>query len=79
VWAAGEGISVSTLAQAMLEARVARAVELDINPDWVAGYLYRHAHSSGAPVPVPVVLGQNGVAGSFLAPYSRDFFAVGAR
>lgn len=28
------------IGQALVNARVARAVELDINPEWVAGYLY---------------------------------------
>ena len=51
-----------------------RAIELDINPDWVAGYLYVH-HATG-PTAVPVVPGQRGIAGQLLAPYSRDFLAV---
>jgi hypothetical protein len=46
----------------------------DINPDWVAGYLYVH-HQSG-PSAVPVVPGQIGIAGKLLEPYSRDFLAV---
>jgi hypothetical protein len=51
-----------------------RAVELDINPWWVAGYLYRHG--PGGPTPVPLVGGQRGVTGAFRKPYSRDFLAV---
>jgi hypothetical protein len=56
-----------------------RPVELDINPEWVAGYLYGHGGGVGALAPVPVVPGQNGVAGFFLAPYCRDFFTIEAR
>jgi hypothetical protein len=79
VWAAGESLSVSRLTEALLKAKVARAVELDINPQWVAGYLYRH-RGSGRPLEaIPLVPGQNGVGGSFLEPYSRDFFAVRER
>jgi hypothetical protein len=48
---------------------------LDINPDWVAGYLYVHHRRSG-PTPIPVVPGQFGIAGQLLQPYSRDFFTV---
>jgi hypothetical protein len=50
-----------------------RAIELDINPWWVAGYLY--VHHPGGPSPVPLVPGQRGVAHAFLTPYSRDFLA----
>jgi hypothetical protein len=75
VWAAGEGLTVTQLAAGMIAAGVQRAVELDINPDWVAGYLYVH-HRTAALTPVPVVPGQYGIYGHLLVPYSRDFFTV---
>jgi hypothetical protein len=75
IWAAGEGLSVAQLADVMVGAGVQRAVELDINPDWVAGYLYIHHRRSG-PTPTPVVPGQFGISGQLLQPYSRDFFTV---
>jgi hypothetical protein len=74
VWAAGEQLSPAGLADALVRAGAIRAIELDINPDWVAGYLYTH-HPTG-PVAVPVVPGQLGIAGQLLAPDSRDFLAV---
>jgi len=74
IWAAGESLSPTGLADALIGAGAVRAIELDINPDWVAGYLYVH-HASG-PTAVPVVPGQLGIAGQLLAPYSRDFVAV---
>jgi hypothetical protein len=74
VWAAGESLSPAMIAQALIEAGVMRAVELDINPEWIAGYLYVH-HGAG-PTGVPVVPGQQGIPGRFLAPYSRDFFTI---
>jgi hypothetical protein len=74
VWAAGEALTPATLADALIGAGAVRAIELDINPDWVAGYLYVH-HSSG-PVPSPVVPGQLGIYGQLLAPDSRDFLAI---
>lgn len=74
VWAAGEHLSPAELADALISAGAVRAIELDINPDWVAGYLYVH-HPSG-PAAVPVVPGQLGIAGQLLAPDSRDFVAV---
>ena len=79
VWAGGEHLTPSGLAAALLGAGVVRAVELDINPEWVAGYLYGHRGGVGPLAPLPVVPGQNGVPGYFLAPYSRDFFTVEAR
>ena len=79
VWAGGEHLTPSELAAALLDARVVRAVELDINPEWVAGYLYGHRGGGGPLAPVPVVPDQNGVPGFFLAPYSRDFFTIEAR
>ena len=75
VWGAGEGLTVGELAAGMISAGVQRAVELDINPDWVAGYLYVH-HRASPVTPVPVVPGQYGIYGHLLLPYSRDFFTV---
>jgi hypothetical protein len=79
IWAAGEHVTVSDLANALLEARVVRAVELDINPEWVAGYLYGHRGGHGALAPVPLLSDQQGIPGQFLEPWSRDFFAIIAR
>jgi len=80
IWAGGENLTPAALAAALIAARVQRAVELDINPEWVAAYLYSHLHRGHGPLaPVPIVPGQPGVPGQFLAPYSRDFFTVVAR
>jgi hypothetical protein len=79
VWAGGEAVSVATLAQGLLAGKAVRAVELDINPQWVAAYLYRHRGSSRPLEPIPVVPAQTGVPCAFLEPYSRDFFTVLAR
>lgn len=77
VWAAGEHLTPLALADGLLSAGAQRAVQLDINPDWVAAYLYRHG--SAGPEWSQVVPGQLGIAGKFLQPYHRDFFAVVAR
>jgi hypothetical protein len=77
LWAAGLGLSPADLAHALIAAGAQRAVELDINPFWVAGYLFVHRPSG--PLPVPIVPGQHGIAGELLEPYGRDFFAVLAR
>ncbi len=79
VWAGGEHLTVTELADALLGARVVRAVELDINPEWVAGYLYGHDRGPAGLARVPVAPAQPGVPGQFLSPYSRDFFTIVAR
>jgi hypothetical protein len=73
VWAAGEQLLPAGLAAGLISAGAVRAIELDINPDWVAGYLY--LHHRGGPSPVPLVPGQLGIAGKLLEPDSRDFLA----
>ncbi|MHB8449990.1 MAG: hypothetical protein ACYDAQ_06020, partial [Mycobacteriales bacterium] len=77
VWAGGEGLTVRALAEALVSAGAVRAMELDINPEWVAGYLY--THNAAAVSANPLVSGQPGIPGQFLAPYGRDFFTVLAR
>jgi hypothetical protein len=77
LWAAGARLSASGLATALVDGGAVRAVELDINPDWVAGYVYPHPAAGVSPQ--PVLPGQFGVPGRFLTPYSRDFFAVISR
>ncbi|MDQ6804813.1 MAG: hypothetical protein M3065_07555, partial [Actinomycetota bacterium] len=79
IWAGGEHLTVPALADALLGAGVVRAVELDINPAWVAGYLYGHRGGRGPLAPVPVVAGQPGITGEYLTPWSRDFFTVVTR
>ncbi len=76
IWVGGEHLTVAQLADDLLGARVLRAVELDINPEWVAAYLYAHHGRGDRLVPVPITPGQPGTPGQFLAPYSRDFFTV---
>jgi hypothetical protein len=77
VWGAGEHLLPSTLAGALVAAGAQRAVQLDINPDWIAGYLY--VHGGSGPKASPVVPEQHGAAGRYLEPSARDFFTVVAR
>jgi hypothetical protein len=79
VLAAGHDLSVRALAQALAAKGVVRAMELDINPRWVAIYLYAHPPHGLATVPIPLVPGQTGIPGEFLTPYFRDFFTFDAR
>jgi hypothetical protein len=79
VWAGGEHLTVAQLADALLSAHVVRAAELDINPEWVAGYFYGHRGGHGPLAPVPAMASQQGIPGQFLVPWSRDFFTIVAR
>ncbi|WP_249009280.1 phosphodiester glycosidase family protein [Conexibacter sp. DBS9H8] len=79
VWAGGMSLTPLGLAQTLLGAHVVRAIQLDINPEWVAFDLYSRGHNPAAVTPVPFVPGQQGVPGQFLTPYNRDFFSVQAR
>lgn len=76
VWAAGHNLSVRALAEALVGKGVVRAMELDINPRWVAGYVYAHSAHVTAPAPIALMPGQTGIPGQFLQPYFRDFFTV---
>lgn len=79
VWAAGHNLSVRALAEALAGKGVVRAMELDINPRWVAGYLYAHSGRHVPPAAIPLVPGQTGIPGQLLTPYFRDFFTVLSR
>jgi hypothetical protein len=79
VWVGGESITAAQLASALIAARAVRAVELDINPEWVAGYFYGHRGGHGPLAPVAALRSQHGIPGQYLAPWSRDFFTIVAR
>ena len=66
VWVAGERLSPAGIAQALVGAGVQRALELDINPQWVAGYLY--AHRSATPLPCPSCRARAAFTGSSSNP-----------
>jgi hypothetical protein len=74
VWAAGEDLTPAMLARALVRAGAVRAVQLDINPEWIAGYLY--VHHEALLSPVALIPGQLGIPGALLTPYGRDFFTV---
>lgn len=73
VWVAGMRILPATLADALVAAGAARAMQLDINPMWVAGF------SFDAGQPSPLVPGQHRPASTYIAGWNRDFFTVERR
>jgi len=62
------------LAQAMIAAGAVRAMQMDINPDWVTfGFFGTNPDGS---VSGARVMGTGGPSNLFLTPHTRDFFAV---
>jgi hypothetical protein len=81
VYAAGPELTPNELAALLVAAHAIRAMELDINPEWVSFATFTHA----GPIGSPVAGGQNLLPtmheypDHYLQGHSRDFFAVFAR
>jgi hypothetical protein len=74
LYAAGNSISADTLAQTLLRAGAAQAMQLDINPVWVRFDVY--SHSGSALVAHKLRTDMSGDQAQFLSPYARDFLYV---
>jgi hypothetical protein len=78
IYAGGNSLSVLSLARTMQAAGAVRAMELDINTEWVTAYTYVNdpAEDPNAPL-VGIKLGGDMVRGGdrYLQPGERDFFA----
>jgi hypothetical protein len=77
VYAAGKGLSVTSLATVLQRAGAVRAMELDINTQWTSANYYQLAPGDPQVVSAAKLL-PNMVrpATRFLAPDERDFVAV---
>ncbi|MHB1534477.1 MAG: hypothetical protein ACYC1D_07680 [Acidimicrobiales bacterium] len=81
VYAGGNNLDPAELGQVLVAAGAVRAMELDINPEWVSFATFTHSGGLGG----TGVTGANLTPGMYqspnhyLAPYGRDFFAVFAR
>jgi hypothetical protein len=81
VYAAGNGLSVSSLAKVLAAAGVVRAMELDINSEWTHFFTY-DAPDSTQPAVVTgtkLVPDMRASPNLYLQAESRDFFAVFTR
>lgn len=76
LYAAANNQTVSSLAGILRRAGAVRAMELDINYEWVAFNAYGAA---GAAAPAKLLPGMTRSATRYLSPDDRDFFAVYAR
>lgn len=76
VYAAAPAQTALTLAAIMVQLHCVRAMELDINPEWPIFVTYG---GPGAALPTLDVANPNQIAGRFLYPSTKDFFAVFVR
>ena len=83
VYVGGPGLNITTLAHLLVRAGAVRAMELDINTDWVDYATYDPRSPAGAASAangkalLPDMVG--GVGRYFASWWSRDFFTVSAR
>ncbi len=73
VYAAASDQTSASLAALMVELHCVRAMELDINPEWPIFVAYGGPGAAGASLVVP---NPNQIAGRFLYPSTKDFFAL---
>jgi hypothetical protein len=78
IYAAGNSLSALSLARTLQAAGAVRAMELDINTDWVSAYTYVNQNNGNPSSPViGIKLGGDMARGGdrYFQPGERDFFA----
>jgi hypothetical protein len=78
IFVAGNSLSVQSLADLLKTAGAVRAMELDINQQWISYMWYPKSSGVVAKDPIKLVPFTR-PAKRYLSPSSRDFFAVYAR
>ncbi len=76
VYAAGNGLSVSSLADVLARAGAVRAMELDINSAWVDFFTYTPPAAGVNPGVVKLLPDMRPSTNNYLTASSRDFIAV---
>jgi hypothetical protein len=80
IYGASNGLTVGTLASMLQAAGCVRAMELDINPEWVTFNLFTHQDPDATTLTASKLLpDMQRPAERFLGPDSRDFVAILAR
>ena len=85
VYVAGPGLSITALADTLVRAGAVRAMELDINADWVQYSIYSPpvgqpaAPANGVPLMSGMAAGSAGPSRYFANWWVRDFFTMSAR
>ena len=78
VFVAGNALSIQSLANLLQRAGAVRAMELDINAEWISYMWYTPSLTSQSPIPHKL-LDFARPADRYFKPTSRDFFAVYAK
>jgi hypothetical protein len=78
VFVAGDALSIQSLADLLQRAGAVRAMELDINAQWISYMWYTPGPTATSPVPNKI-LDFARPADRYFKPTSRDFFAVYAK
>jgi hypothetical protein len=83
VYAAGPGLNITTIADLLVRAGAVRAMELDINTDWVDFSTYKPTRLGGSASGANgtnLLAGMAGTPGRYFATWwTRDFFAMSVR
>jgi hypothetical protein len=77
IYAGGPDLTPERLARLMVAAGAERAMQLDINPEWVSFSTFSHA--SGITSGTNLLPGMYSSPSHYFTPYARDFFAIFAR
>ena len=82
VYVGGPGLDILDLANILVRAGAVRAMELDINPDWVNFSSYQPVAPGGSATPAngtELVPGMSGTPGRYFEPWwARDFITMSA-
>jgi hypothetical protein len=79
IYAVGNGTSIATMAQALVDAGTYNAMQLDINQHYAHFATYQPTGTSGSPLMAVQLLAQMEKDSSlYLTPHSRDFFYLTA-
>lgn len=78
-YVAGDQLTLAMLARALGATGAVRGMELDIHPNMVHLFTYRHLNGSAEPTPSKLLDAMRGPANRYLVPDRRDFFAITRR
>lgn len=75
----GDQLTLPLLARALAATGATRGMELDIHPNMVHLFTYRHDKNTAGPTPAKLLDTMRGPADRYLTPDRRDFFAITRR
>jgi hypothetical protein len=79
IYVGGNGLNITTLANVLVAAGAVRAMELDINSEWVSYFTYQGGAASGPITGVKLLPDMQRPANRYLQSGTRDFIALFAR